>query len=297
MPAHMHTKTLSISPQHWISITFKLLWASFKAVTIYSQRYMLLYLLWPLCVCYNKPHSLSLQPSSSTSLSDAGGGGSDLYRLHLSLLQLPAFQRCVCVRETESVQWKEHMNNSADALTRPPSIKPSPLMSLNDSHRVETIKGCVCMCEMAERGWVGGKRGNIIAWKGVRMRCSNHAFCPLSRVCASAATEQPLPQALSRLPWVILPETLKRTWKPSSQQGRWEEKLGRVEQQRGAAAVSLLPYSSSDLFVGLISKRTSLFLLLLVFAALLSFSFCLFDHLSMLTGDFYYSLQPSSLTS
>lgn len=51
------------------------------------------------------------------------------------------------------------MNNSADASTRPPSIKPSPLMSLNDSHSVETIKVCYCVllyvCVCAGSAWVG----------------------------------------------------------------------------------------------------------------------------------------------
>lgn len=66
---------------------------------------------------------------------------------------------CMCERETKSVQWKARMNNSADASTRPPSIKPSPLMSLNDSHGVETIKVCVyvCACVCVCNQSVGGK--------------------------------------------------------------------------------------------------------------------------------------------
>lgn len=51
------------------------------------------------------------------------------------------------------------MNNSEDASTQPPSIKPSPLMSINDNHagnhgdnqKVHRVYVCV--------GWGGGGEG------------------------------------------------------------------------------------------------------------------------------------------
>lgn len=48
-----HKAQLAWVLQQWISITFRLkpLWASFIAVTIYSLRCLLLYLLGPLCFC------------------------------------------------------------------------------------------------------------------------------------------------------------------------------------------------------------------------------------------------------
>lgn len=96
----------------------------------------------------------------------------------------------------------------------------------------------VCVCVCVSRQSVGGlAEGTSLQAAGVclnncahasvcvcvcaYMLCSEHTCHTLRCVFVAQVSSRvlPLPRALPRLPWVILPETLKRTWKLTSQQG------------------------------------------------------------------------------
>lgn len=90
-----------------------------------------------------QPSSILILPhhSGSLFLHDANENGCDLYRLRVSpSCSLSSLLHLVFVSVCVWGEYKGIMNNSEDASTRPPSIKPSPLMSINDNHAMETIK-------------------------------------------------------------------------------------------------------------------------------------------------------------